>query len=200
MREASLDDNRVRGIATSAEAPGAHVGPSLDLLPGARGAGTKQRTIKVAGLGAAHVQLRLIHFYAVTGCLLLGVAAMQSSVATRYRERHSVDVSLSPPIDAQTTTERPVHVLDRPCVLHRRSHKHLVARPNSVLAGGAGNDDSDDDDDTTNDLSVNDDSDVPAVSWCHESVCYVIDLEARSKLPTPDIPSAPFPGFKRLRC
>jgi hypothetical protein len=200
MRATSLDHNRAREIAGSAQAHGAHAGLSPDLVLGASGAGTKQPTSNVAGWGAAHFRPRLIRFYAVTGFFLLGVAELESSLAAKEGARRLVDLSAAFPTAVHTTTDRPERDGHSPRALHRRSHKHLRARPDSALAGDAGNDDSDDDDDTTNDLSVNDDSDVPDIAWCQELLCYLIDLEASSNSPSPETPSTPFPGYQRLRC
>jgi hypothetical protein len=147
----------------------------------------------------------VVRLCALAVLLLLAVAASQSSVTTGGRARQSVEVSMLPPIDMQTGSDRAVHVSDRPCVLHRRSHKHFLTRPDSVLPGDPCNDDGtsrdpDDDDDTTNDLSGNNDSDVPAIAWCHDLVCCLIGLEAGSRIASPETPSALFPGFQRLRC
>jgi hypothetical protein len=171
----------------------------------ANDADVKLQSARVVNAGALRFKQLLVPFFALTGFLLLGVAVSASRLAANEPARRSVDLSAVPPTAVQTAADRPVPFSERPCVLHRRSHKHLLVRPDSVLPCDPINDDGtsrdpDDDDDTTNDLSVNNDSDVPDFSWCHESVCFLIGLEAGFKLPWRETPSELFPGFQRLRC
>jgi hypothetical protein len=168
-------------------------------------AGAQQSTAGGADRGALRFRPLLVCLYALAGVVLFGIAAPPSSRAATDPSRRSADVSVAPPAAAQTATDRPARAPHRPHVLHRRSHKNAPGHADSVLPGETDNDDGtsrdpDDDDDTTNDLSVNDDSDVPAIAWCHTSACYRIGLEACSRSPSWEAPSALFPGFKRLRC
>jgi hypothetical protein len=61
-------------------------------------------------------------------------------------------------------------------------------------------DDPNDDDDNWEDLTADDNTDVPVFVWFPEMVRYLIDVEAGYAPASLPPPSSPFPTLQRLRC
>jgi hypothetical protein len=200
MRDAFLSDDRDQALADPDWGPAAWVSSSVAEVPVASGPTARNGTVAAVCPVPSLITRLASHLVILVWTLILGQASTSDCLAAPEEAS-----TLEGPVRAATalrpTPSRPVAKLVR-IRPYRGTNvaAHFPKPRTNDTDDDAASDDPNDDDDNWDDLSADDNTDVPVIAWLLEMVRYLDDLEVGYAPASTQPSSSPFPTLQRLRC